>query len=132
MPNETRITVQINNGNVTLIEARRPTEAEAARLAEWYRPRCLMGVNGGEYIKLPFLRTADVTHAIGRVKSDGSFLGCDNIAYIVTADERAVLIALNSARESQAKADAPRRAAELAAYEEHTRRMERVMSEGSY
>lgn len=124
-------TVEISNANVTLIEARRPTEAETTGFAEWYKARCLLGVKGGEYTKLPYLRTSDVTNILGRSKSDGSFPGCENQAYIITADERTSLIALNTAKDAQAQADAPRIAAELESHDKHVRMMERIMY-GSY
>jgi hypothetical protein len=125
-------TVQIANADVRLIDGRRLTGSEKLNKADWYKEIGLIGT--GAYINLPRLRWTDVRAVTGTRHSDGSYMGCDNSAWIITEAEWDLLLALNSEREAKLQAEMPQRLREMDDYDIQAARMERIMGPdgGSY
>ena len=87
----------------TIKEARRFTEEEKLRYVEYYREFGLVGV--GESIALDEVSWEDeLVSAIQSRPADGSFLSCSNLAWIITEDEKAALIALDKSKKQSKEA----------------------------
>lgn len=113
----------------SIVEARRPTEAEAAKVAEWYRPRYLVST-GRVNEPLLSLRLEDIATRIER-RADGEFMGCNNSAWILTEEDAAYFRSLNqerlAAKEREATAERnAEQAARDAAFAEARRTGERM------
>lgn len=92
---------------ISMQEARRFTDAEKSRFAEWYREIGMVGI--GDCIGLDHLKWSDMP----KRPADGEFCGCSNRAWIITRAEWDAYIALNARRaeEKRARQEAAKRAA---------------------
>lgn len=97
----------------TICEARLPTENEKQGYADWYKSRMIIGVKGGN-VDLTEFRSTDIQDVFGDRKATHSFLGCDNMVWILQPDDEAKIMAIETARKAakMAKADAEKKAAE--------------------
>lgn len=77
---------------INLKKARRFTEEEKQRFSEWYQEHGFCSLGRG--IDLEYLNMNDVFDLLGR-KSDGSFIGSENMVFIISQDEWNKLIELN-------------------------------------
>lgn len=84
---------------IQIVPARRFTDAEKARYAEWYRDYGF--ARSGDVIYLDNVIWRDLYEVIDDRKADGAFPGTDNHAWIITEDEKAALIALNQQRAAE-------------------------------
>ena len=86
---------------VSLCHARRFNNEEKAGYAEWFRETGFVGISSYPTIDLKEINWIDVRNILNNRKSDGSFNGCSNSAYIVTEDEWNKLIALNNQKRNE-------------------------------
>lgn len=84
---------------VSLCHARRFNDEEKAKYVESYRERGFVSTSSD--IDLEYMNFIDVKNILNDRKSDGSFNGCSNSAYIVTEDEWNKLIALNDQKRNE-------------------------------
>ncbi len=77
---------------ISVRRARRFTEEEKPRYTEWFRETGFVGLGDTQHLK--HITWDDLP----RRKSDGSFRGCDNRAWIVTPEEAEAYIALDKRR----------------------------------
>lgn len=82
---------------IKLYEARRFTEDEKTRYAEWFRELGLVAI-AGTGVNLDEISWQDLPKDR---ESCGSFLGCDNYCYEITDEEWQAYIDLNSARAAE-------------------------------
>lgn len=82
---------------ISICTARRFTEEEKQHYADWYKEIGFVGM--GDHIMLRTLKWSDMP----KRHSDGSFLGCDNQAWIITEDEKAYFIQLDADRHAEAE-----------------------------
>ena len=80
---------------VSICTARRFTEDEKQHYADWYTEIGFVGM--GDHIMLKTLKWSDMP----KRHYDGSFLGCDNQAWIITEDEKAYFIQLDADRKAE-------------------------------
>ena len=82
---------------ISICNARRFTDEEKQHYADWYKEIGFVGV--GDHIKLSMLKWSDMPNR----KSDGSFVGCDNQAWIITEEEKTWFIRLDAERKAEAE-----------------------------
>ena len=82
---------------VSICTARRFTDEEKQHYSDWCQEYGFVGM--GDHIMLRTLKWSDMP----KRKSDGSFLGCDNQAWIITEDEKACFIQLDADRQAEAE-----------------------------
>lgn len=87
--------------DISLVEARRFTEDEKKDFAEWFHE--IGFVPTSNHIDLKYITLWDVDRVLGGRKSDGSFCGCDNNAFIISDEEWDELIALNEKKRVEQK-----------------------------
>ena len=75
-------TLKKENNTVSLLVARRLTEEEKSKFAEWCRETMLISLGGEQIVN----RTNTVNIVIDRTP-DGSFPGCNNRGYLISDDE---------------------------------------------
>lgn len=85
--------------NIQICVGRRFTEEEKTHYAEWYRDYGFMGVPNEPKITLPDLTWEDSP----KRDADGSYLGCENRAWIITEAERDYYVQLNAERSEERK-----------------------------
>ena len=102
---------------VSICTARRFTDEEKQHFADWYKDIGFVGM--GDHIMLRTLKWSDMP----KRNSDGSFLGCDNQAWIITGDEKSYFIQLDAER--QAEAEQAKIAEDRAYYEDVVKRASR-------
>ena len=86
---------------VSLCHARRFNDEEKAGYAEWFRETGFVRISSYPTIDLKEINWIDVGNILNDRKSDGSFNGCSNSAYIVTEDEWNKLIVLNNQKHNE-------------------------------
>lgn len=86
-------TVEITDTTISIGDARLPTAAELDKLADWYKPMCLVGV--GEPCKLKSIWVLDALKILNR-KNTHSFRGCSNQVWILTPVEEQALVNANT------------------------------------
>lgn len=82
---------------ISICTARRFTEEEKQHYADWYKETGFVGL--GDEVKLSTLGWSDMP----KRSSDGSFDGCNNQAWIITEDEKAHFIQLDTERQVEAE-----------------------------
>ena len=88
----------------SICEARRLTESEKSKYADWYKELGMVSV--GDHIDLPYIQwnhplVSEILHR----PEDGQFNGCGNTVRIISASEKEQLIALNAQIEAEKKAE---------------------------
>ena len=86
---------------VSLCHARRFNDEEKPKYAEWFRENGFVGISSYPTVDLEEISWMDVRNILSGRKSDGSFTGCNNSAYIVTEDEWNKLITLNDQKRNE-------------------------------
>ena len=88
---------------ISLSEARRFTDEEKKEYADWYKE--IGFVSLGNSMELENINWRELEVILGRPlnKSDGSFQGCDNQAYIIDQSQWDALVSLNKKREKELK-----------------------------
>lgn len=77
----------------SLIKARRLTEEEKPKYAEWFKDYGLMGIDAP--VELDHIRLDDVKAILHTLHPDGEFLGCTNQAYFITEEQWNTFLKLN-------------------------------------
>ncbi|MEG1492148.1 MAG: hypothetical protein RR394_07830 [Oscillospiraceae bacterium] len=78
----------------TLLIARRLTEAEKLRYAEWFQKLGFVGMNHEQKITLEYVKWSDMPNR----PYDGSFCGCSERIWIISEDEWNEYVSLNERR----------------------------------
>lgn len=83
---------------IELVKARRFTEEEKKKYEKWYQELGFVGLD--KSIKLDEINTQDLSDILNRPlgKSDGSFYGSSNQAYIISQEQWDRLISINTDR----------------------------------
>jgi hypothetical protein len=99
------LALQYADHSMEIVESRMPSATELEGWADWYKPRALYGVAGGQRIKLQHFAWQDIETVFGARKATHSFPGCGNRAWILTDAERIAILEIERSR-SEAKAAA--------------------------
>lgn len=93
MTESTRIRVaQITKQyGAALCWARRPTDEESVKYANWYRPLALLGYDDEE-IEVP---ESAIRQVVAGRKRDGIFSGYSNVAWTITTEEEQQILTLD-------------------------------------
>lgn len=88
----------------SICEARRLTESEKSKYADWYKEIGMVSV--GDHIDLPYIQwnhplVSEILHR----PEDGQFNGCGNTVRIISVSEKEQLIALNAQIEAEERAN---------------------------
>lgn len=96
------LTVEYAPGyGIELQQARRFTEEEKKKYAEWYRE--LGFIPTGDRIKLEHVKFASLSEVLKGEGADGSFPGSDNYVWIITREQWNRFIELNAVEKEEAE-----------------------------
>lgn len=81
---------------ISLRKARRFSEEEKEKYAEWFRDKGFVCLKSSFNIDLEHITWEDVREVLNNRDDDGSFSGCSNVAYIISQNEWDELVELNA------------------------------------
>ena len=81
---------------ISLRKARRFSEEEKEKYAEWFRDKGFVCLKSSFNIDLEHITWEDVREVLNNRDDDGSFSGCSNVAYIISQNEWDELVELNT------------------------------------